>query len=61
MMHQQHHAAESAPFGLTGTDELVDDDLCAIDEVAKLPFPDDQRAGIGRRIPVLEPEHRFLG
>jgi hypothetical protein len=34
---QQHHeAADAAPLRFAGGDELVDDDLCAVGEVAEL-------------------------
>ena len=50
-----------APFRLARGDELVDDDLRAVHEVAELPFPDDERRRVGGRVAVLEAEHRLLG
>ena len=42
---EQREAAQAAPLGLARSDELVDDDLRAVDEVAELGFPDDERDG----------------
>ena len=58
---EQREAAEAAPLGLARADELVDDDLRAVGEVAELAFPDHQAVGVGGRVAVLEAEHRFLG
>ena len=58
---QQHgKGAHTTPFGLARTDELIDYDLCAIDEIAKLAFPDDQRIRFGCRETVFESEHRLF-
>src|SRR6185312_13892975 len=58
---QKHdEAAHAKPLGLTRSDELIDDDLRAVGEVAKLRFPERERLGLGRRIAVFEPEHRFF-
>ena len=43
-----------APLRLTGRDELVDDRLGAVDEVAELRLPQHQRVGVGHRVAVLE-------
>src|SRR3546814_20825241 len=41
---QQHHQTRHAqPFRLAGRDELVDDDLGAVGEVAELGLPQGQR------------------
>ena len=58
---EQHQAADAAPLGFAGADELVDDDLRAVGEVAELRFPDHERVGLGVAIAVLEAEHRLLG
>ena len=42
---QQREAATLAPLVLGGDDELVDDDLRAVDEVAELRLPADPRVG----------------
>ena len=39
---QQHHGRQLAPLGLAGADELVDDRLRAVDEVAELALPQHQ-------------------
>ena len=41
-------------------DELVDDHLRAVGEVAELRFPEHQRVGLGERVAVLEAEHRLF-
>ena len=40
---QQDEAGEQAPLGFAGGDELVDDDLRAVGEVAELGLPEDER------------------
>ncbi len=61
-MRQQHHQpAHAQPFAFARGDELVDDHLCAVDEIAELGFPDSDRIGLGQRIAILEPEHRLFG
>ncbi len=57
---EQRDAGDAAPLGLARGDELVDDDLRAIHEVAELALPDHERRRIGRRVAVLEAEHRLL-
>ena len=43
---QQHHEAVGAqPLGLARGDELVDDDLRAVGEIAELGFPQHQGVG----------------
>ena len=59
---QQHHQAVHAqPLALARADELVDDDLRAVGEVAELRFPQHQRIGLGRGVAVLEAQHARLG
>ena len=41
-------------------DELVDDDLRAVDEVAELGLPHHQHVGLVERVAELEAEHRRL-
>ena len=61
-MREQHdEAADAAPFRFAGRDELIDDDLGAVGEVAELRLPDDEPLRIGRRVAVLERQHRILG
>lgn len=57
---EQGQAAQASPLGLAGGNELVDDDLCAIDEIAELGLPDGQRTRFGRSVAILEPEYGFF-
>ena len=58
---QEHHQRRHAqPLALARRDELVDDDLRAVDEVAELRLPEHQRVRLGERVAVLEAEHRLL-
>src|SRR5438046_10290253 len=38
---KQHDAGEQIPLGFTGADELIDDGLRDVDEVAELGFPEN--------------------
>jgi hypothetical protein len=49
------------PFDLGGGEELVDDDLGAVDEIAELCLPRDERLRADDGVAVLEPEGRVLG
>ena len=42
-------------------DELIDDDLGAVGEVAELGLPDHEHLRIDERVAVVEAEHRGLG
>ena len=53
---QQHQSAGLAPLVFGRDDELVDDDLPAVHEVAELRFPHDESVAVGNRVAVLEPE-----
>jgi hypothetical protein len=57
---QQRQAAQAAPLGFAGGDELVDHHLGAVGEVAELAFPDVQRVRVGGGVAVLERHHRLL-
>src|SRR3954452_10064249 len=57
---QQRQARRLAPLREAGDDELVDDDLRRIDEVAELRLPQHERLGRLLRIAVLEAEARDL-
>ena len=60
-MWQQHNqTAHTAPFLLAGGDELVDNNLRTVGEVAELRFPDGQRARLSRRVTVFECQNRFF-
>ena len=54
---QQDEAGEQIPLVFAGADELIDDDLRAVGEVAELRFPQNQRFGIVAAEAVLESEH----
>ena len=59
---QEHdEAAGPAPFRLAGGDELVDDDLRAVGEIAELGLPHDEHVGLVEGIAVIEAEHGGLG
>ncbi len=57
---EQRQPAEPPPLRFTGADELIDDDLRAIDEIAKLAFPDYETVRRGRTVSLFEAEDRFL-
>ena len=61
MRQQQHQPAAAAPFGLAGTQELVDHYLRAVGEVAELRLPDHQLVRAGGGEAVFEGQHRLLG
>ena len=59
---QQHHqAAHALPLRVRRGDELVDDHLRAVREVAELRLPERERGRVGEAVAVLEAEHRGLG
>src|ERR1035437_2940160 len=58
---QQHDAGKKVPLGFAGADELVDDGLRDVDEVAELGFPEDERFGIVAAVSVLEAENSGYG
>ena len=58
---QQNQSGQQVPLVFPGNDELVDDDLRAVGEVAELRFPHHQRFGIVARVSVLEAHHRGFG
>ena len=51
---QQRQARGLAPLRLTGRDELIDDDLGAVEEIAVLRFPQHERVRLLGRVAVLE-------
>ena len=57
---QEREPRRLAPLREAGGDELVDDDLRAVDEVAELRLPQHERLGRGRRVAVLEADARVL-
>ena len=50
-----------SPLVFAGGDELVDDDLRAVGEVAELRFPEHERLGKVAAVAVLEAEHGGFG
>ena len=54
---QHHDPAGAQPFGFAGGDELIDDGLRAVDEIAELRLPQNERLGVGDRIAIFESEH----
>ena len=58
---KQDEAGEQVPLGFAGGDELIDDGLRDIDEVAELGFPEDEGFGIVAAVAVFEAEHAGLG
>lgn len=60
-MRLQHNKARlSHPFGLAAADELIDDALSGIVEVAELRLPNDQSIGIRHRVSQFESKHAVL-
>jgi hypothetical protein len=57
---QHHEPAFNVPFSLSAHKEVIDDDLRAIREIAKLAFPANQEVGNRERIAVVEPENTKL-
>src|SRR5712672_595098 len=54
---QEHHdARRQIPLVFAGADELVDDDLRAVGEIAELGFPQNERFGIVATEAVFESE-----
>ena len=58
---QQHESGILAPLGAARRDELIDDRLRDVGEVAVLRFPQHELVGRGDAESVLEAEHRRLG
>ena len=57
-MRQQHHQARhSEPLAFGGGDELVDDHLRAVGEIAELRLPQHQGIGLGQTEAILKAEH----
>src|SRR4029453_444656 len=54
-------AARALPLRFGRRDELVDDDLRAVPEVAELPLPNDKLVRVGHAEAELEAEHGVLG
>ena len=60
-MGQEHDEARGlAPFVFCGNQEVVDDDLRAVHEVAELGFPHDKGVFVDNGVAVLETKHSEL-
>src|SRR5215213_4824394 len=57
----RHKAAQAAPLGFGASDELVNDYLRHIYEVAKLCFPQHQAVWRVQAVAVLKPKHPRFG
>ena len=55
---EHHQAAAAVPLRFAGRDELIDDDLGAVGEVAELGLPEHEGLWVVEGVTVLEPEHR---
>src|SRR5262245_66583102 len=58
---ETYEAAEALPLGLGRGDELIEDDLRAVGEVAELGFPHDEHARVAHGVAVLEADAGVLG
>src|ERR1700738_2507070 len=61
MRQKQSKPRQTAPLGFAGADELIDDDLCPVAEIAELTLPNRQAMRLGRRESVFESHDRLLG
>src|SRR5690242_790766 len=57
MREEQNEGAQAAPFVLGTGDKLIHDDLGDVPKIAKLRFPEDQRAGPIQAVTVLKTKH----
>ena len=57
---QERQARGLTPLRAPGDEELVDHDLGAVDEVAELRLPEDERVRSRDRVAVLESERGVL-
>ena len=57
---QKRQSRGLAPLRATGDEELVDHDLSAVDEIAELRLPENERVGCGHRVAVLEARARVF-
>ena len=60
MRQQNREARHAQPLALARRNELVEDHLGAIGEVAELRLPDGERIGLGQRIAIFEAQHRLF-
>ena len=57
---EQNESAHPRPLYVGGSDELVDDDLCAVCKISELGLPERQGPGLRQAVPVFETETRGL-
>ena len=57
MRQEQHDAAEAVPLVFGADDELIDDHLGGVDEVAELRLPEDEAVGAIEAVAVFEAQH----
>src|ERR1700691_5804389 len=60
MRQQADEARHTQPFALTRRDELVEDHLRAVGEIAELRLPDGKRVRLGKWITIFAPEDGLL-
>ena len=60
MRQQADEARHAQPLALARRDELVEEHLRAIGEIAELGFPHDKRIGLGEGVAIFEAEHRLF-
>src|SRR5690242_16038556 len=61
MRKEHHEAAQAAPLVFGTADELIDDHLGRIDEVAELRFPENEPVGPVETVAVFESEDASFG
>ena len=61
MRQQKRQARHAQPLAFARRDELVDQDLRRVAEIAELRLPEHERFGIGQRNAVFKPQNRHLG
>ena len=57
---KQNDTAQSTPFVFRADDELIDNHLRRVAEVAKLRFPHHERVGIVKAVSILKAQHARL-
>src|SRR6266403_1539694 len=57
---EQGESRKAPPLGFAGTDELIDDDLRPVAEIAELAFPNRQAMRFGRGESVFESHDRLF-
>ncbi len=61
MRQQADEAVRPQPLRFRRSDILVEHDLRAISEVAKLRLPEHQALGVGQRIAIFKAKHAIFG